>query len=62
MTDRFKKIETIFKRTAPMIAALTHRIAALPLLAALAAKAREDYGDAYCGGKIEKSLREVLGA
>jgi len=60
MTDRFKKIGAIFKRTAPMTAALTQRVAELPVLAALAARAREDYGDAYCGGQIEKSLRKVL--
>jgi len=60
MTDRFKKIDTVFKRTAPMTAALTQRVAELPALAALTAKAREDYGDAYCGGQIEKSLRKVL--
>ena len=62
MTGRFKKIATILKRTAPMTAALTERIAALPPLAELAAKAREDYGDAYSGGKIEASLRKALGA
>jgi glutathione S-transferase len=62
MTERFRKIGTILKRTAPMTAALTERIAALPPLAALAAKAHADYGDAYCGGKIEASLRKVLGA
>ncbi len=60
MTDRFRTIGTIFKRTAPMTAALTQRMAETPPLAALAAKAREDYGDAYCGGQIEKSLRKVL--
>ena len=62
MTDRFKKIGTIFKRTAPMTSALTERMAETPALVALAAKAREDYGDAYCGGQIEKSLRKVLKA
>ena len=62
MIDRFKKIGTIFRRTAPMTASLTERIAAEPSLARLAAQAREDYGDAWCGGKIEKSLRKVLGA
>lgn len=62
MTDRFKKIGTILKRTAPLTAALSQRIAALPPLADLAAKAREDYGDFYCSGKIEVSLRKVLGA
>ena len=60
MADRFGKIGAIFKRAAPMTAALTGRMAALPPLAALAAKAREDYGDAYSGGKIEKSLRKAL--
>ena len=62
MTDRFPKIGTIFRKTAPMTAALTGRVAALPPLAALAARARQDYGDAWCGGRIEKSLRKVLRA
>jgi glutathione S-transferase len=29
-------------------------------LAQLAARAKADYGDAYCGGDIEASLRKVL--
>jgi glutathione S-transferase len=62
MTERFPKIGTLLTRTAPLTAGLTKRVADLPALAALAAKAKEDYGDAYCGGQIEKSLREVLGA
>ena len=62
MTDRFPKIGTIFKKTAPMTAALTERVAGLPPLVKLADKARQDYGDAYCGGQIEKSLRKVLKA
>ncbi len=45
-----------------MTAALTRRVAALPPLAKLAAKARKDYGDTYCGGQIEASLRKVLDA
>ena len=45
-----------------MTAALTRRVADLPPLAKLAAKARQDYGDAYCGGQIEASLRKVLDA
>lgn len=61
MTDRFPKIETIFKKTAPATAGLTRRVADLPPLTRLAAKARTDYGDAYCGGQIEASLRKVLG-
>ncbi len=61
MADRFDKIAAIFADTAPMTAALTHRVAHLRPLAKLAAKARADYGDAYCGGQIEASLRKVLG-
>lgn len=62
MTDRFEAIGAILEQTAPMTAALTRRVATLPPLARLAAKAREDYGDAYCGGQIEASLRKVLGS
>ena len=62
MTDRFHKIEAIFAKAGPMTAALTRRVAGLPPLAKLAVKARQDYGDAYCGGQIEASLRKVLGA
>jgi glutathione S-transferase len=60
MADRFPKIAAILDDAAPMTAALTRRVAALPPLAELAAKARHDYGDAYCGGQIEASLRKVL--
>ncbi|WP_026790216.1 glutathione S-transferase [Pleomorphomonas oryzae] len=62
MVDRFPVIGAIFEESAPKVAALTRRVASLPSLAKLAAKAREDYGDAYCGGQIEASLRKVLGA
>ena len=62
MTDRFPKIGAIFKKSAPMTAALVGRVSALPPLVRLAKKARADYGDAWCGGQIEKSLRKVLSA
>lgn len=62
MTERFAAIGEILEETAPMTAALTRRLYALPALAALAAKARAEYGDTYCGGQIEASLRKVLGA
>jgi glutathione S-transferase len=61
MADRFSKIGSILEDSAPMTAALTRRIADLPPLAKLAARTRQDYGDAYCGGQIEASLRKVLG-
>jgi glutathione S-transferase len=62
LADRFRKIDAILERAAPMTAALTRRVADLPPLARLAAKARRAYGDAYCGGQIEASLRKVLDA
>ena len=61
MADRFHKIEAILKKTAPMTASLTRRIAELPALAKLATKTKVDFGDSYCGGQIEVSLRKVLG-
>ena len=60
MADRFPKIAAMLEEAAPMTAALTRRIADLPALAKLAAKAKQDYGNAYCGGQIEASLRKVL--
>ncbi|HEV2651415.1 MAG TPA: glutathione S-transferase [Rhizomicrobium sp.] len=61
MTDRLPKIGELLQDAAPMTAALTQRISDLPPLAKLAAKARRTYGDTYCGGQIEASLRKVLG-
>jgi glutathione S-transferase len=62
MADRFGEIAALLSKAAPMTAALTRRVADLPPLAALAEKAWQDYGDAYCGGQIEASLRKVLNA
>ena len=45
-----------------MTAALTRRVAALPPLAEPAAKAKADYGERYCRGRIEASLRKALDA
>jgi glutathione S-transferase len=60
MVERLPSLGGVLETTAPMTAALSRRMAELPPLAALAAKAREDYGAAYCGGRIEASLRKVL--
>jgi len=62
MTERFGALAHILEETAPLTAALSRRISQLPPLAALSAWARKDYGDAYCGGQIEASLRKVLKA
>lgn len=61
MTDRFPALDAILKDAAPLTAALSRRVADLPPLAALAGKAKADYGDGWCGGRIEASLRKVLG-
>ena len=61
MADRLPEIGTILNEAAPMTAELTRRVAGLPALVKLAAKARRDYGGAYCGGQIEVSLRKVTG-
>jgi glutathione S-transferase len=60
MAERFGAIAAIFEAAAPATAGLTRRMMTRPPLARLAAKARQDYGDAYCGGQIEASLRKVL--
>ena len=62
MTERFPTIGTILDDAAPMTAALTRRVSELPPLVWLAEQARQQYGDAYCGGQIEASLRKVLDA
>jgi glutathione S-transferase len=62
MGDRFPKIAAILEDAAPLTAALARRVGDSPPLAKLAAKARQDYGEAYCGGQIEASLRKVLDA
>jgi glutathione S-transferase len=59
MADRFPEIGIILDETAPGVAALARRVAGRPELVKLAAKARRDYGKAYCGGQIEASLRKV---
>lgn len=59
MTDRLSDVVPLLEETAPLTNALSRRVSALPALKQLADKAREDYGDAYCGGEIEASLRRV---
>lgn len=59
VSDRFDEIAALLQEEAPMTAALARRVAALPPLAKLAAKSRKSYGDAWCGGQIEASLRKV---
>ena len=62
MVERLPAIGPLLDEAAPLTAALSRRIAAEPALVALAKKARDDYGESYCGGRIEASLRKVLDA
>jgi len=62
MTQALPPIGATLDEVAPLTAALSRRISALPALAKLAAKAQQDYGDLWCGGQIEESLRKAMGA
>lgn len=61
MRERFPVIGEMLDEEAPRIAALCRRMFALPALAAFAASSDKLYGDGYCGGEIEASLRKVVG-
>lgn len=60
MTERVPVTRAILEDEAPVTAALARRVSKEPALAALAERAREDWGEAWCGGRIEQSLRRVL--
>lgn len=59
--DRLPVIKAIIEDTSPVIWGLSRRMEATAPLAALNRRSFKDYGDAYCGGEIEKSLRRVAG-
>jgi len=59
MTDAFPSLRPMLQRCAPAIAGLTDRVMALPAQAALRARTLEEYGNGWCGGQIEASLRSV---
>ncbi|TCM17940.1 glutathione S-transferase [Novosphingobium sp. PhB165] len=60
MAERFDSIASLLDEVAPRVAGLVRRTRELPQLARLAQDSRHAYGDAYCGGEIEKSLRKVV--
>lgn len=59
MSDRFSTISVLVKETAPCVWNLSNRMMELQPLAEMKAKSFEKFGQAYCGGEIEKSLRLV---
>lgn len=61
LAERFSVLDDMLAETAPLTHALSRRVYAIPALADLSERARRSYGGAYCGGRIEASLRRVLG-
>ncbi len=60
MTAKFPSLRPMLEDTAPAIAGLADRIGALPEQVALRQRSDEAYGDEWCSGQIEASLRAVL--
>lgn len=60
MTERLPQLRPLLDAEAPPLAALTDRLRREPALARQAEKSRERFGDVWCGGEIEASLRKVL--
>ncbi|MGZ3787365.1 MAG: glutathione S-transferase [Bacteriovorax sp.] len=60
MIYSFPELKNDFKKNAPHVSDLCERIEARPMIKPFLEKQREKYGRTYCGGKIEKSLREVI--
>ncbi|WP_313536980.1 glutathione S-transferase [Sphingomonas sp.] len=61
MADHFPKIADLAEHSAPAIWGLSRRLQQTPALVALKRKSAADFGEAYCGGDIETSLRKVAG-
>ncbi|SHI64927.1 glutathione S-transferase family protein [Wenxinia saemankumensis] len=60
MTDRLPELRPLLERHAPKVAALCDRMAARPAQADLIEATRQRFGNGYCGGQIEKSLRGAV--
>ncbi len=60
MTRCLPELEPDLLKHAPGIHALCRRIGSQPSLAEFVAAQAQQYGDLYCGGQIEASIREML--
>lgn len=60
MTDKLPPLRPVLDANAPGIAGLCDRMAAIPALADLRRDSDARFGDAWCGGQIEASLRAVI--
>lgn len=60
MTHTLPQLRPVLNSAAPDLAGLCDRIAALPEQEELRARSDADYGELWCAGQIEASLRAVL--
>lgn len=60
MTEKLPALRPMLDDNAPTVAALSDRIGQLPAQVELRTRSEADYGDAWCSGQIEASLRAVL--
>ncbi|MEZ5857224.1 MAG: hypothetical protein R3D67_21750 [Hyphomicrobiaceae bacterium] len=60
MTAKLPSLRQMLDTEAPAIAALSDRIGARPEQARLRQQSDAEYGDEWCSGQIEASLRAVL--
>jgi glutathione S-transferase len=60
MTAKLQSLRPLLDATAPSIAGLSDHIARLPEQTDLRARSDAEYGNDWCGGQIEASLRAVL--
>ncbi|MEO0424913.1 MAG: glutathione S-transferase [Pseudomonadota bacterium] len=60
MTARFPSLRPVLERNAPAVAGLMDRVRALPIQVELRRCTDEGYGEVWCGGEIEASLRAVV--
>jgi glutathione S-transferase len=62
MTSKLPELRPFLETSAPAIAALSDRIAELPEQQELRRRSDAEYGEEWCSGQIETSLRAVLRA
>ena len=60
MTSKLPALRPLLETTAPAIAALSDRVGRLPEQRRLRVQSDDLYGDEWCSGQIEASLRAVL--
>lgn len=60
IVDKLPALRAPVARHAPNVLALSNRVAATPAIAALRAEQTRQWGDVWCEGQIEDSLRSVL--